>query len=242
MRVSSAVAVGIVCSVVAGGLGYLAGSAGDGDGGGAEVAVPIGDRDDADDHGDGDDGALAVCEARLASAEEEIARGARSRVDGEPVPDRAVDLASLSEPARAALQSPEAARAIELEVERRIAERAELERARRQAEWAARRAETRERMHAIGIDEATLEQVTPAMCAIRDVYRQAWSSGRGRGGGGDGGIRSGRRELREATRGLRDEVTSALGDERAARLEEEGGLRALGGAIDCGEDGSRGAR
>ncbi|MDQ3034514.1 MAG: hypothetical protein M3Y87_19045 [Myxococcota bacterium] len=37
---------------------------------------------------------------------------------------------------------------------------------------------------------------------------------------------------------IREEVESTLGPERVARLEEEGGMRALGGAIECEDDGA----
>jgi hypothetical protein len=202
----------------------------------ARVSAIAEDDSFAPDEGLARDDGLRECEARLASAEEALAQ--RPMIE-----HAAMDPASMSEETRAAIATPDVSRAIDAEVERRIAERFERERARRQAEWAARREETRERLRAIGIDDATIAEVTPTMCAIRDVYRSAWQSGRGSGGvaGGDGGVRMGRREIREATRGLRDEVESTLGTERTARLEDEGGLRALGAAVDCGEGGPPGA-
>ncbi len=144
----------------------------------------------------------------------------------------------LPQATRDALASPEASAAIEAEVDRRIAERFERERERRREEWAVRRAETRERLRAIGIDDATLTRVTPAMCAMRQVYRQAWQARRESGGGPpDGGTRgSGRRELRAQTADMRQEVSDILGPDRSSRLEDEGGMRALGTATECPDD------
>ncbi len=186
----------------------------------------------APDEGLARDDSLRECEARLALAEEALAQRPMNE-------HAAMDPSLMPEEARVAIATPDVSHAIDAEVERRIAERFERERARRQAEWAARHEETRERLRAIGIDDATIAEVTPTMCAIRDAFRSAWQSGRGGQAGGDGGMRMGRREIREATRGLRGDVESTLGTERMARLEDEGGLRALGAAVDCGEGGLR---
>jgi hypothetical protein len=230
VNVSRAAALAVIASVVSVGAGYAAGAS-------SSVAGPplVAGSDRGEDSELGpsmDDDALRACEARLSRAEEALARrpatDARVRVDPGPLPEEA----------RAALASPAATAAIEAEVERRIEARFEREREQRREEWAARREDARERMRAIGIDDEALAQVTPPMCAIRDVYRQAWQSRRAAGGaaGGDAGVRTGRRELREATRELREEIERTLGPERNARLEGEGGLRALGMGIDCGEE------
>lgn len=225
-----------VASAVSVGAGYALGRAGAPPAPGpGEIASEAPELDDdlADPARTVDDGALRACEARLSAAEEALAR--RPAAVDRP----AIDPASLPAETQAALASPEASAAIEAEVERRIAERFERERARRREEWAERRAEMRERLRAIGIDDATIGRVSPAMCAIRDVYRQAWQGRRGggaSGGGGDAGVRMGRRELRAATRELREEVETTLGPEVSARLEDEGGLRALGMAVECEGD------
>ena len=226
MSAARVAAMVIVCSVLSGALGYaLAPRAPER----AEPAVVV---DEGPSELEPEPAALEACEVRLVAAEEALAQRPAA------VEHPAIDPASLPEASRAALASPEVSVAIEAEVERRITARFEAERERRRAEWDARRAETRERLRAIGIDEPALEQVTPALCAIRDVYRSAWSAGRG--AGGDAGVRGGRRALREATRELREEVETSLGPERMARLEEEGGMRALGGAVECGDEGGPG--
>jgi hypothetical protein len=217
----------VVSSLVSGGVGYALGTSSTSE---APTAAPEPyDEPLADDV----EPALAECETRLAAAEVELVQRAQA---GTPVP---IDPASLPEPERALIASPTVVTAIEREVERRIAARFERERARREAEWAARRAEIRARLREIGIDDEALERVTPAMCAMRDMFRQARSEGRA-ARSGDGGVRVGRREMREQMRPLRDEVASTLGDERMARLEDEGGMRALGAAVECGDDGPRG--
>ncbi|UJR86204.1 hypothetical protein [Sandaracinus amylolyticus] len=228
------IAITIVAALLAGVAGYAVGS--------SSTPPPAIDRDREEPEEDdalaleSDPSALQACEDRLASAEAALAlRPARTE-------GPAIDPATLPEPARVVLESPEVSRAIDAEVERRLTERVEQERARREAEWAARRAELRERLRAIGIDDATMNEVTPTLCAIRDVYRQAWQDRRAGGGGeGDAGVRGGRRALREATRPMREEVETALGPERMARLEDEGGMRALGMAAECG-DGAPGPR
>ncbi|AKF10388.1 hypothetical protein [Sandaracinus amylolyticus] len=231
------IAITIAAALIAGIAGYTLGASS-----APQVAIepsPEPDREPREEDDalalESDPSALQACEDRLASAEAALAlRPARAE-------GPAIDPATLPEPARVALESPEVSRAIDAEVERRMTERIEQERARREAEWAARRAELRERLRAIGIDDATMGEITPTLCAIRDVYRQAWQdrrAGAGGGGGGDAGVRGGRRALREATRPMREEVEQALGPERTARLEDEGGMRALGMAAECG-DGPR---
>lgn len=249
MDVTRVIGIVVVASALSIGVGYALGRTALGRAG-EGAAVEARREEDPDAWGDaeadperGADEALRACEVRLSEAEEALARRPAAAAPA------AIDVAAMPEQTRAALASPEASAAIasivDAEVERRIAERFERERERRRAEWAARRAETRERLRAIGIDDETLARVTPAMCAMRDAFRQAWRDRREGGGaaGGDAGARSGRRAVREATRGMREEVESALGPDRMAQLEEEGGLRALGSAVECGdEDGLAGGR
>jgi hypothetical protein len=231
VNVGRAAALAVIACVVSVSAGYAAGR-------GSSTAAPplVAGADRGEDLELGapsmDDDALRACEARLSRAEEALARRPATEASA------AVALGALPEEDRAALASPAGEAAIEAEVERRMAARFEREREQRREEWAARREDARERMRAIGIDDEALAQVTPPMCAIRDVYRQAWQSRRAAGGaaGGDAGVRTGRRELREATRELREEIERTLGPERNARLEGEGGLRALGMGIDCGEE------
>src|SRR5688572_27989885 len=142
--------IALVAAIVAAIGGYAAGARRETDPASHRDPGPEVPSDEGDDAPLGDEpAALQACEERLEAAESALAQRPPTDAPG-------VDVASLPDDARAVIARPEVTRAIELEVERRIEERFAREREQRRAEWAARRAEMRERMRAIGIDDATM--------------------------------------------------------------------------------------
>ena len=175
--------------------------------------------------------ALRACEERLALADA-IAR-ARGP-EAAPRIEAAAEDPAVPDATRACLGDPGVRVFVLSEVERVLAERAEAERAERDERRARWREEARRRVREeLGVSDEELARMTPAMCAMRDTYRSAWSGARG----GDGGVRPSRSALREQTRAQREEIEAMLGEDRAATLREAGGFRMLGAAIDCGDDG-----
>lgn len=126
----------------------------------------------------------------------------------------------------ACVERPDVRAFLDAEVLRRIEEHDAEERAAREAERAARREEARARLESIGVGEAELAQLGPSVCAMRARWREDARAL-------EPAARS--ENVRASITALRAEIATVLGPERNALLEEIGGGRAIGRAVDCPE-------